>query len=129
MIAYYPLLIPFLPLVVAMMTFLLEGLLGEKVYRIGVLMKMVVLGISLMVFREVIIPGNEAIHLAVFSSSWSGLLQFYFLIDRLAAVMIVLMYCFKRQPPDALYFLATSELVAGPPRLQLFSSANGKRVF
>ncbi|MGQ3685202.1 MAG: proton-conducting transporter transmembrane domain-containing protein [Candidatus Loosdrechtia sp.] len=91
MIAYYPLLIPFLPLVVAMMTFLLEGLLGEKVYRIGVLMKMVVLGISLMVFREVIIPGNEAIHLAVFSSSWSGLLQFYFLIDRLAAVMIVLM--------------------------------------
>lgn len=90
MIAYYPILIPLLPLASALITVLLRGLLGEKVYRIGVLAKVMALGISIQVLREVAISGNEVIHLTVFSSPWSGLLQFNFHIDRLAAVMMVL---------------------------------------
>jgi NADH-quinone oxidoreductase subunit L len=90
MFAYYPMLILLVPLTAALMTVLPEGLIGRKVYRIGVLVQTVALGIALQVLYEVAAPGRQGIHLPVFSSPWSGVLQFDLYIDRLAAVMMVL---------------------------------------
>jgi NADH-quinone oxidoreductase subunit L len=90
MLPYYPLLIPLAPLAAALITALPGGQIGHKVYRIGVLAHVVALGLSIQVLHEVAIPGHEAIRLPVFFSPWSGLLQFNFYIDRLAAVMMVL---------------------------------------
>src|SRR6058998_2824954 len=90
MLPYYPLLIPLAPLAAALITALPGGLIGQKVYRIGVLAHVAALGLSIQVLHEVAIPGHEAIRLSVFFSPWSGLLQFNFYIDRLAAVMMVL---------------------------------------
>src|SRR5438094_2253307 len=87
MLPYYPLLIPLAPLAAALITALPGGLIGQKVYRIGVLAHVAALGLSIQVLHEVAIPGHEAIRLSVFCSPWSGLLQFNFYIDRLAAVM------------------------------------------
>ncbi|MGH7273709.1 MAG: proton-conducting transporter membrane subunit, partial [Nitrospiria bacterium] len=90
MLPYYPLLIPLAPLAAALITALPGGLIGQKVYRIGVLVHVVALGIAIQVLHEVAAPGHEAIRLSVFSSPWRSLLQFDFAIDRLAAVMMVL---------------------------------------
>ena len=89
MLPYYPLLIPLAPLAAALITALPGGLIGQNVYRIGVLAHVVALGIAIQVLHEVATPGHEAIALSVFSSPWSGLLQFGLYIDRLAAVMMV----------------------------------------
>jgi len=89
MAAYYPLLVPLIPLVAALFILLCRGLFGEKVFKISVLIKIVALGVSILVLREVATPGKEAIHLTVISSPWTGLLRFDFTIDRLAAVMMV----------------------------------------
>src|SRR5881296_2909342 len=91
MLPYYPMLIPLAPLAAALITALPGGLIGQKVYRIGVLAHVAALGLSIQVLHEVAIPGHEAIRLSVFFSPWSGLLQFNFYIDRLAAVMLVLL--------------------------------------
>ena len=90
MIAYYPILIFLSPLAAALITAFPGGLFGRKVYSIGVLSNVVSFGISIIVLYEVATPGNEALYLPVYSSPLSGLLQFDFYIDRLAAVMMVL---------------------------------------
>lgn len=88
---YYPLLMALAPLTAALMTALPSGLIGgPKVYRIGVWAHAVAFGIALLVLREVAAPGYEPIRLALFSSAWNGLLPFDLYIDRLAAVMMVL---------------------------------------
>lgn len=93
MIAYYPILIILFPLTAALITALPGNLLGKKAYKIGVLFKIVSLAISVQVLREVATSGHSEIHLPVFSSTWNGLLQFDFHVDRLAAVMMVLVSC------------------------------------
>jgi NADH-quinone oxidoreductase subunit L len=90
MLPYYPILILLAPLTTALITALPGSLIGRKVYRIGVLTQTVAVGIALQVLHEVAAPGNKGIHFHVFSSPWSGVLQFDFYIDRLAAVMMVL---------------------------------------
>lgn len=93
MIAYYPILIVLFPLAAALITALPGNLLGKKACKIGVLFKIVSLAISVQVLREVATSGHSEIHLPVFSSTWNGLLQFDFHVDRLAAVMMVLVSC------------------------------------
>ena len=90
MLTYYPVLILLAPLAAALMTALPGGWIGRKVYKIGVLAHVAALGISLQVLHQVAGPGHEAIRLPLFSSPWSGLLPFDLYIDRLAAVMMVL---------------------------------------
>ncbi len=85
----YPLLILLAPLAAALLTALPGGLIGPKAYRIGVLAHVVALGVALQVLHTVSAPGHEAIRLSVFFSPWS-VLQFDGSIDRLAAVMMVL---------------------------------------
>lgn len=88
-IAYYPILIFLSPLVASMITAFPGGLFGRKAYSIGVLSNVVSLVISIIVLYEVA-TGSEELYLPVFSSSLSGLLHFDLHIDRLAAVMMVL---------------------------------------
>jgi NADH-quinone oxidoreductase subunit L len=88
-IAYYPLLAILAPLTAAVAMGLLEGLIGRKVYKIGVLAQVVALGISLKILYEVGAAGAGAIQVPLFSSTWNGALWFGLYIDRLAAVMMV----------------------------------------
>lgn len=90
MMVYYPILIFLSPLAAALITAFPGGIFGRKIYSIGVLSCVVSFGISIIVLCKVAMPGNEAIYLSVYSSPLSGLLQFDFRIDRLAAVMMVL---------------------------------------
>jgi NADH-quinone oxidoreductase subunit L len=90
MLQYYPLLILLASLTPALIIGLLRGLIGEKVYRIGVLAQLAALGGSLQILHEVGAPGSQAIYLSLFSSPLSGLFQIGLYIDRLAAVMMVL---------------------------------------
>ncbi len=90
MIAYYPILIFLSPLAAALITAFPGGIFGRKAYSIGVLFNVVSLVISIIVLCEVAAPGNEVLYLPVFSSPLSGLLHFDLYIDRLAAVMMVL---------------------------------------
>ncbi len=90
MLSYYPILIILAPLIAALITTLPENLIGRKVYRAGALAQTVAFGVALQVLYEVAAPGHEGIHLSIFSSLWSGVLQFDLYIDRLAAVMMVL---------------------------------------
>lgn len=89
-ITYYPLLTPLAPLLAALMTAPGIRRIGEKAYRIGVLTQVVAFAISLQILYEMAVTGREAIRLSVFSWPGSGPFQFDFYIDRLAAVMMVL---------------------------------------
>ncbi|MDQ3774727.1 MAG: hypothetical protein M3461_10390 [Pseudomonadota bacterium] len=89
MLFHYPLLIPLAPLAAALLTALPSRLIGEKNYRIGALAHAVAFGLAVLVLFQVAAPGHEAIRLPLFPSPWSGV-QFALSIDRLAAVMMVL---------------------------------------
>lgn len=86
---YYPLLIPLLPLLAALLTAMPGGRPGETVYRLGLLAHVVAFVLSLLVLREVATPGHPAISLNLFASVWNGPVTFAFRFDRLAAVMMV----------------------------------------
>lgn len=86
---YYPLLIPLLPLLAALLTAMPGGRRGETVYRLGLLAHVVAFVLSLLVLREVAAPGHPAISLNLFASVWHGPVTFAFRFDRLAAVMMV----------------------------------------
>jgi NADH-quinone oxidoreductase subunit L len=86
----YPLLILLAPLAAALLTALPGGWIGRKVYGIGVLAHLAAFGLSVWALHEVAAPGHGAIRIPLFPSPWSGLLEFDLSIDRLAAVMMVL---------------------------------------
>jgi NADH-quinone oxidoreductase subunit L len=90
MLHYYPLLIPLAPFAAALLTALPGGLISEKNYRIGALAHVVAFGVALLVLYEVAAPDHAAIRLVLFASPWSVLPSFDLSIDRLAAVMMVL---------------------------------------
>ncbi|HET6466216.1 MAG TPA: proton-conducting transporter membrane subunit [Nitrospiria bacterium] len=87
---YYPLLILLAPLAAALLTALPGAWVGRKVYGIGVLAHAAAFGLAVWVLHEVAAPGHGALRLPLFPSPWNGLLEFEFSIDRLAAVMMVL---------------------------------------
>ena len=87
---YYPLLIPLAPFAAALLTALPGGLITEKTYRIGSLAHALAFGVALLVLYEAIAPDYAAIRLVLFASPWSVLPSFELSIDRLAAVMMVL---------------------------------------
>src|SRR3990172_9188251 len=87
---YYPLLIPVAPLAAALLTALPGGLISEKSYRIGALAHTVAFGCAVLLLYQVTVPDHAAIRLFLFPSPWSVLPSFELFIDRLAAVMMVL---------------------------------------
>src|SRR3990172_6667645 len=87
---YYPLLIPLAPLAAALLTALPGRLITEKTYRIGSLAHALAFGVALLVLYEVTEPDHAAIRLVLFASPWSVVPSFELSIDRLAAVMMVL---------------------------------------
>ena len=86
---YYPLLIPLAPLAAALLTALPRGLVGEMNYRLGVLCHVAALAVSVQVLRVAAEPGRPAPDLHLFNPPLSDPLRFVFHIDRLAAVMMV----------------------------------------
>lgn len=86
----YPLLILLAPLAAALLTALPAGWIGRKVYGIGVLAHVLAFGVAVWVLREVAAPGHDPIRISLFPSPWSSMVDFEFSIDRLAAVMMVL---------------------------------------
>jgi len=90
LLRYYPLLILLAPLFAALVTALPAGAVGRKSYGVGVAAHAVAFGLAVWVLHAVAAPGHEAIHISLFPSPWSGLVEFAFSIDRLAAVMMVL---------------------------------------
>jgi NADH-quinone oxidoreductase subunit L len=86
---YYPLLIPLLPFLAALLTARPGGRASEGVYRLGLLAHFAAFLLSLPVLREVAAPGHPAISVTLFASAWQGPLTLAFQFDRLAAVMMV----------------------------------------
>jgi NADH-quinone oxidoreductase subunit L len=86
----YPFLIPMAPLAVALLTALPGRLISEKNYRIGLLLHTVAFGCAVLLLFKVAGPGTTVIRLPFFPLPWSGLPLFGLFIDRLAAVMMVL---------------------------------------
>jgi len=84
---YYPLLILLTPLLAGLVIGLLAGLVGKKVYHIGVLAEVFAFGFSLYLLYDVITRGPKIVD-AFFTAQW-GFLRFGLYIDRLAAVMMV----------------------------------------
>jgi NADH-quinone oxidoreductase subunit L len=87
---YYPLLIIVAPLAAALLTALPRGLVGETSYRLGVLCHAAALVVSLQVLRVAAASGLPPVDLFLFGASSDAPLRFVFHLDRLAAVMMVL---------------------------------------
>jgi NADH-quinone oxidoreductase subunit L len=90
MLHNYPLVILLAPLAAALLTAIPVGWTGRKVYGIGVLAHILAFGLAVWVLREVAAPGHDPIRISLFPSPWSSLVNFELSIDRLAAVMMVL---------------------------------------
>lgn len=90
MIQYYPVLIPVGPLAAAVLTALPSRVVTERHYRFATLAHTVAFGCAVLVLARVAEPDYPAIRLALFPSPWSFLPSFELAIDRLAAVMMVL---------------------------------------
>ncbi len=88
--SYHPLLIILAPLAAAALTALPGRLITERSYRIGALAHIVAFVIAVSVLYEVAAPDHAAIRLSLFASPWSAVPWFELSIDRLAAVMMVL---------------------------------------
>ena len=139
MTIHYTILIPLLPLLAGLTIGLLGSRVGEKVYRIGVLAQVFAFVIALQTLYEVSINGPIHIDLLPSLSAGSGFFRFGLYVDRLSAVMMVLIsgistiiHLFSRRYMQqergfarfhALLGLTTSTLlfmVASPNLLMLF---------
>ena len=90
LLSIYPILILLAPAAAAVLSTLPPNWLGRRAYTIGALAHGVAFAISLLALREVSSPGHAAIHLSLFFSPRNPLWSFALSIDRLAAVMMVL---------------------------------------
>ena len=90
MIFYSPILIILAPLLGAIINGLLGKSLGRKVFRLGLALHVVSIIVSLQIFYMVVTVGPQTIDLSGLIGPGSGLFKFAFHIDRLAAVMMVL---------------------------------------
>jgi NADH-quinone oxidoreductase subunit L len=86
---YYPLLIILAPLAAALLTALPHGLVGETSYRLGVLCHVVALIVSLQVLRVAAAPDHQTVDLLLFDAAPDTPFRLLFHLDRLAAVMMV----------------------------------------
>ncbi len=89
MLDCYPLLIPLAPFVAALLTALPGRLSGERSYRIGAMAHLLAFGVAILVLCQTAAPGHTATRLFLFASPWSFLPSVELSIDRLAAVMMV----------------------------------------
>ena len=89
-ISYESMLILLAPLTAALITALPGGFIGQKVYKIGVMAHVVAFVVSLQILREVTAGDPQTITLFLFPSRWTSLLRFGLYIDRLSAVIMVL---------------------------------------
>src|SRR5262245_17576019 len=87
MIHNAPLVIMLAPLVAAILTALPAGWIGRKVYGLSVLLHVAALGVAAWVLREVATPGHGPLRLDILS--FGGRVPVVFSVDRLAAVMMV----------------------------------------
>ncbi len=90
MLTYYPVLIPLAPLAAALLTALPGGLIAERSYRIGAAAHVVAFVVAVVVLCQVAAPEQVAIRLSLLASPWTAVPPFELSIDRLAAVMMVL---------------------------------------
>jgi NADH-quinone oxidoreductase subunit L len=89
-IRYYPLLIPALPLAAAILTSRPARFVGEKAYRTGVLLHVAAFGVALRVLIAVSANAGGTVFVPLLPAPWSGMSRYELTIDRLAAVMMVL---------------------------------------
>jgi NADH-quinone oxidoreductase subunit L len=88
---YYPLVIPAGPLVAALLTALPSRLIRERHYRIGAFAHTVAFGCAVLLLIQVGRAADHApIRLDLFPSPWRVVPSFTLAIDRLAAVMMVM---------------------------------------
>jgi len=87
---YYPLLTPLAPLAAAFLTALPRTLVRETSYRIGVFFHVAALVVAVQVLRVAAAPGHPATDLLLVDAPLSSPLRYVFHLDRLAAVMMVL---------------------------------------
>jgi len=86
--SFYPLIVPLAPLVAALFTALPKRFLSDKNYKFGFLLMMAGFATSLLVFWQAI-QSPEPTRLVLFASSWSVLPEVALSIDRLAAIMML----------------------------------------
>ncbi len=89
-VQYYPLLIPVAPLAAALLTALPGRLITERSYRIGAFAHVVAFATAVYVLYELAVAGSAPLRLPLVASPWSVVPSFELSIDRLAAVMMVL---------------------------------------
>jgi len=90
LLPHYAWLIPLAPLAAALLTALPARPVSERRYRIGAFAHAVAFGLAVLVLIRVAAPDQGTIRLTLFPSPWTFLPSFELAIDRLAAVMMVL---------------------------------------
>jgi NADH-quinone oxidoreductase subunit L len=90
MLFYYPILIFAAPLLSAIINGLLGKTLGKNVFKLGLFFHVISVVVALQIFYKIVVVGPETIDLSGFIAPGSGFFEFVFYIDRLAAVMMLL---------------------------------------
>ncbi|MCK5237301.1 MAG: NADH-quinone oxidoreductase subunit L [Deltaproteobacteria bacterium] len=90
MLLYNPVLIIIAPLLSALINALLGKSQGKIVFRLGLALHVVAVIVALQIIYKVVTVGPQTIDLSFLLGSGSGLFNLVFYIDRLAAVMMVL---------------------------------------
>jgi NADH-quinone oxidoreductase subunit L len=88
-VEYYPVLTILAPLAAAFLTALPARLVTERHYRIGAMAHAIGVGAAVHTLYEVAAREHAPIHVPLFASPWSFLPAFDLVIDRLAAVMML----------------------------------------
>ena len=86
---YYPLLIPLAPFLAAVYSALPSRRAGDRNYSIGVFAHVVAMAVSVVTLWQVAAPGHVATRLLISETPWSFLPTIELLIDRLSAVMMM----------------------------------------
>lgn len=90
LLPHFAWLIPLAPLAAALLTALPARLVSEQHYRIGAFAHAVAFGLAVLVLIRVAAPDQGPVRLTLVPSPWTVLPSFELAIDRLAAVMMVL---------------------------------------
>lgn len=89
LVEYYPVLTVLAPLAATFLTAPPARFISERHYRIGAVAHVIGVGAAVHTLYEVAAREHAPIHLPLFASSWSFLPSFDLMIDRLAAVMML----------------------------------------
>ncbi len=88
-LSYYPVLIPLAPLLAAVYSALPSRKAGDRTYGVGVVAHVVAMAVSVVTLWQVAAPGYVATRLLISETPWSFLPTIELSIDRLSAVMMV----------------------------------------